>query len=235
MVASLADSILGATHPIKSIVLSLIEMGQEHLHGLLCRYAELLADTVLDFPDAEILCLFLLRVIGMYLGHGELDKASTLCLRLRDAAQPISSPPTWLQTDLIIMNAAISYGQKDYPAAEKVLAFGIRSVVKATGKPNGNSTGIYLCHSKANLYKEMGRLSDSERFYRMVLEGALSLGVAGAPFTFLVLTQLEEILKDQGKVEELARLRDQYGDPLAELDPWELRPDSDSHLGDEQA
>ncbi|KIW65711.1 hypothetical protein, variant [Phialophora macrospora] len=45
MVASCADGILGTRHPIKSLVSSLIEMGQEHLHDLLCKYADLLTDT----------------------------------------------------------------------------------------------------------------------------------------------------------------------------------------------
>jgi hypothetical protein len=235
MVASYADSILGATHPIKSIVLSLTEIGQEHHHSLLGRFADLLADTVLNFPDADISIILLLGVIETYLDHGQLDKASKLCLRLWDAAQPISSPPTGLQTNLISMKARISCRQKDYPAAEKVLTLGIRSVVKATGRPNGDRTGLFLCSCMAYLYEGIGRLSDSERFYRIALEGAAHFGEAGAPFTFQSLTQLEQILKKQGKVEELARLQDQYGDPLADLDSWELRPDSDSHLGDEQA
>ena len=145
------------------------------------------------------------------------------CQRLWQSLQPFRSPPTVLQSECNEVLANVLLRQQDYANAEPRLKQQLHWSAAATGKVNGDVWGAYACHQMANLCREVGRISEALEFYRSALEGYLECGDELAKIMD-ILDELESVLEDEGRIEELARVRSQYGFIWADMDQWTLRP-----------
>ncbi|KAJ9615670.1 hypothetical protein H2200_001746 [Cladophialophora chaetospira] len=207
--AALAIKMLGENHPIAKIIGLLVAIESEEVVHLSSIFAALLEDNAKSIANKQASLMVQLSVVQLTKAVQGLDAAWVLCERMWTAVQPISTPPSHVQLTTLEALSTISIRREDYSTTEKLLKMRTRWSVDATGRPNGDSGGIYACIDLGLMYYRLGRINESEEHYLLALEGALECEEVAEAWMLLTIDHLEDCFRRMGKQELLAQLKRQ--------------------------
>ncbi|OAL37405.1 hypothetical protein AYO20_03254 [Fonsecaea nubica] len=200
--ASLANTTLGGSHPITNFATLLLKIDQEHLGSCLGLYAELLLDQTRSVRDDSVCMKIQLTIIDIFIASGQIDVESCLVRRLSYAIDLTNSVLTAERECLMNATVNLPAYEGEYLTVEKFLMQMLSRSIVVNGKQNGDFPSIFACAYLEKLYAHMKSPVESEKFFRLALEGA----VQDSRFEILaLLDNWEDVLLSFKKNKEAAQ------------------------------
>ena len=119
---------------------------------------------------------------------------------------------SWIELQALEKLAWVRFEQGHNAEAELLCLEVLQRNVQKKGNPSTHTVGTNACLILLQLCIEQGNYADAEMWQTMRLEGALCCSKLIYPTIFRHLQTLEDILGQQGKLEEIERLREDLED-----------------------
>jgi hypothetical protein len=222
-ISSSSSQILGISHPVTEcahLISSNAERG-DCLY-LIATFSQLLIDIVQAMPESWEKPRLLSELAEDLTVSGINNQVAERILETLEVAQSQSTHPT--KAERRVLGAAIrdSFFRHEFTKCEDLCRKQIEWSTEIIGRPEGDIYGSGACEYLGSVYYQMERDDESERFYRLALEGYIA--DTGDSSALRILKYLEKELKARGKHEEVAELREEYDHLLAEFEEWKLEP-----------
>jgi hypothetical protein len=219
---AMAQQLHGPTHPLTRI----LDLLRKKFDGQLAmkRVAAMLLEqaAVTRFESEEISIEFQINICINHTAAGEYEIAARELQRVLLQAENRLPTHHWLIHRAKRRLANVYRLQGSIDTAEALLLEVFEDIAYLTGEGNGSEEGIWTCRLLARLYENAGRSLEAERYWKLVLDRVLSLKGADDAETQGSLSDLERVVRNRGRAEDLEQLHHNYETVFSRMQQWYL-------------